>query len=152
MVGWHHPFNGHELGQTSGDGEGQRTLVCRCPSDHGVGHDLVTEQQQRLEGLPSGSVLKNLPANARRCRRCQFDSWAREILWRRRWQPASGFQSGKFHGKRSLVGYSPRGHKESDTTERLIRSSDGCLKNINIQYSVVLSLLNIKNWRLGRQR
>ena len=23
------------------------------------------------------------------------------------------------HGQRSLVGYSPRGHKESDTTERL---------------------------------
>ena len=26
---------------------------------------------------------------------------------------------GKFHGQRSLVGYSPWGHKESDTTERL---------------------------------
>ena len=25
----------------------------------------------------------------------------------------------KPHGQRSLVGYSPRGHKESDTTERL---------------------------------
>ena len=23
MVGWHHRFNGHELGQTPGDGEGQ---------------------------------------------------------------------------------------------------------------------------------
>ena len=26
---------------------------------------------------------------------------------------------GKFHGQRSLVGYSPWGHKESDMTERL---------------------------------
>ena len=26
---------------------------------------------------------------------------------------------GKSHGQRSLVGYSPWGHKESDTTERL---------------------------------
>ena len=26
---------------------------------------------------------------------------------------------GKFHGWRSLVGYSPGGHKELDTTERL---------------------------------
>ena len=25
----------------------------------------------------------------------------------------------KFHGQRSLMGYSPRDHKESDTTERL---------------------------------
>ena len=27
--------------------------------------------------------------------------------------------SGEFHGHRSLAGYSPQGHKESDTTERL---------------------------------
>ena len=104
MVGWHHPFNGHELGQTSGDGEGQRTLVCRCPSDHGVGHDLVTEQQQRLEGLPSGSVLKNLPANARRCRRHRFDPWVREIPWRKKWQLTPVFLPGKSHGQRSPVG------------------------------------------------
>ena len=26
---------------------------------------------------------------------------------------------GEFHGQRSLVGYSPWGHKESDMTERL---------------------------------
>ena len=28
MAGWHHQCNGCELGQTSGDGEGQRGLVC----------------------------------------------------------------------------------------------------------------------------
>ena len=27
------------------------------------------------------------------------------------------FLSGEFHRQRSLVGYSPRGHKESNTTE-----------------------------------
>ena len=27
------------------------------------------------------------------------------------------FWPGEFHGQRSLVGYSPRGHKEADTTE-----------------------------------
>ena len=31
----------------------------------------------------------------------------------------SSFLPGESHGWRSLVGYSPRGHKESDTTERL---------------------------------
>ena len=35
------------------------------------------------------------------------------------WQPTPGFLPGKFHGQRSLVGYSPWGHKESDMTERL---------------------------------
>ena len=28
MAGWHHRWNGHELGQTSGDGEGQGGLAC----------------------------------------------------------------------------------------------------------------------------
>ena len=31
MVGWHHRFNGHELGQTPGDGEGQGGLVSCGP-------------------------------------------------------------------------------------------------------------------------
>ena len=31
MVGWHHQFDGHELGQTLGDGEGQRSLECCSP-------------------------------------------------------------------------------------------------------------------------
>ena len=31
MVGWHHWLNGHEFGQTPGDGEGQGSLVCCSP-------------------------------------------------------------------------------------------------------------------------
>ena len=31
MVGWHHRFNGHELGQTPGDGEGQGSPPCCSP-------------------------------------------------------------------------------------------------------------------------
>ena len=34
-------------------------------------------------------------------------------------QPTPVFLPGKFHGQRSLVGYSPWGRKESDVTERL---------------------------------
>ena len=34
MAGWHHQCNGHELGQTSGDGEGQGGLVCCSPWRH----------------------------------------------------------------------------------------------------------------------
>ena len=33
-VGWHHRFNGHELGQTLGDCEGQGGLVCCSPGGH----------------------------------------------------------------------------------------------------------------------
>ena len=31
MVGWSYGFTGYELGQTLGDGEGQRNLVCYSP-------------------------------------------------------------------------------------------------------------------------
>ena len=52
-------------------------------------------------------------------RRLRFDPWVRKIRWRRRWQPTPGFLPGKSRRQRSLVGYSPWGCKESDTTERL---------------------------------
>ena len=42
----------------------------------------------------------------------------RKIPWRRRkWQPVLVFLPGKAHGQRSLAGFSPKGHKESDMTE-----------------------------------
>ena len=36
-----------------------------------------------------------------------------------KWQPTQVFLPGEFHGKRSLVGCSPQGHKKSNSTERL---------------------------------
>ena len=44
---------------------------------------------------------------------------SKQVFWRRKWQPTPVFLLGESHGQRSLVGYSPQGHKESDTTERL---------------------------------
>ena len=41
------------------------------------------------------------------------------ILWRRKWQSTPVLLPGKSHGRRSLVGCSPWGRKESDTTVRL---------------------------------
>ena len=43
--------------------------------------------------------------------------------WRRQWQPTPVLLPGKSHGWRSLVGCSPWGQKESDTTERLTKSA-----------------------------
>ena len=49
MVGWHHQFNGPELEQTPGDGEGQGSLACCSPWGREeldtIGHDLVTEHR-----------------------------------------------------------------------------------------------------------
>ena len=46
-------------------------------------------------------------------------AWVRKIPWRWKWQPTPVPLPGKSHGRRSLVGYSPWGRKELDTTERL---------------------------------
>ena len=40
------------------------------------------------------------------------------FLWRRQWHPTPVLFPGKSHGQRSLVGCSPWGREESDTTER----------------------------------
>jgi len=45
------------------------------------------------------------------CRGHRFDLWVRKIPWRKKWQPTPVFLPGEFHGQRSLVGYSPWGHK-----------------------------------------
>ena len=61
-------------------------------------------------------MVKHLPA----MQETQVWSLGQEkIPQRRQWQPTPVLLPGKFHGQRSLVGYSPRGHKESDTTEQL---------------------------------
>ena len=42
-----------------------------------------------------------------------------EFFRRRQWHPTPVLLPGKSHGRRSLVGWSPWGHEELDTTERL---------------------------------
>ena len=50
-------------------------------------------------------------------RRHRFDPWVRKIPRRRAWQPTPVLLPEESHGERSLVGYSPWGRKELDTTE-----------------------------------
>ena len=64
--------------------------------------------------MHSKSVVKKSTCQFRRP---TFDPWVGKILWRREWQPTPIFLPGKSHGQRSLVGYSPWGRKESDTTQ-----------------------------------
>ena len=50
-------------------------------------------------------------------KRSRFDPWIGKIPRRKEWQATPVFLPGEFHGQRNLVGYSPWGHKESDSTE-----------------------------------
>ena len=51
------------------------------------------------------------------CRRPRFVPWVGNIPWRRKWHSTPVDLPGKFHGQRSLAGYTPWGCKQSDTTE-----------------------------------
>ena len=73
-------------------------------------------------GVPGGTSGKELTCQCRRHKRHRFNPWVGKIPWRRAGQPTPEFLPGKSHGQRSLAGYGPWGHKESDTTERLTRS------------------------------
>ena len=49
MVGWHHGFNGHDVEQTPGNGEGQGSLACFSP--WGCKKSDTTECEQSLTRL-----------------------------------------------------------------------------------------------------
>ena len=59
--------------------------------------------------------VKNLSANAEDVRDAGLIPGMGRSLGRR-WQPTPVFLPGKSHGQRSLMGYSPWGHKELDMT------------------------------------
>ena len=71
------------------------------------------------------TVLKNP------CWRQEFNPWVGKIPWSGRWQPTPVSLPGKFHGQRSLAGYSPWGHKVSDTTEQMRQNHEKTPSTIN---------------------
>ena len=70
----------------------------------------------KVMGFPGGASGKEPISQCRRHRRCRFDPWLGKIRWRKEWQPTPVFLPGEPY-EQSLVGYSPWGCKESDTTE-----------------------------------
>ena len=63
------------------------------------------------------SSSKECACQCRRHKWYRFNPWVGTIPWRRSWQPTLVFLPGESSGQRSLVGYSPQGHKELDMTE-----------------------------------
>ena len=70
-----------------------------------------------LLGFPGGSVVKNSPAKQE-----MQETWVRSLgqedPLEEEMATYSSIFAGKSHGQRTLVGYSPWGCKESDTTEQ----------------------------------
>ena len=71
----------------------------------GIGYPLL------FLGFPCGSTGREIHLQ---CGRPGFTPWVGKIAWKRKRLPTPVFWPGEFHGL-----YSPWGHKESDTTERL---------------------------------
>ena len=69
------------------------------------------------EGFPGGTTGKEPACQCRRHMKLGFDPWVGKIPWRGEQQPTPVFLPRESQGQRSLVGYSPQGHKESDMTE-----------------------------------
>ena len=84
---------------------------------HRVGHDwsdLAAAAAGFSLGLPGGASGKE---PACQCRRCRFISWVGELPWRRSRNQLQYSCLENPQGQRSMVGYSPKCHKESDMTE-----------------------------------
>ena len=64
----------------------------------------------KCSGFPSGSVVKNPPAKAGDAGDVDLIP-NQEIPWRGKWTPTPVFFPGKFHGQRSLAGFSPWDHR-----------------------------------------
>ena len=83
-------------------------------------------------------MVKNLPGNAGDARDLGQVSRLGRAPGLRKWQPTPVFLPGEFHGKRSLAGYSPWGHKESDTTEHARMTAPPLFSCLFLPHSVIL--------------
>ena len=87
------------------------------PSSVSVGLACYAEEEDRnylRHSFPSSSDSKEFACSAGDP---GFDPWVGKIPWRMAWQPTPIFLPGESHGQRSLMDYSPLGHKGSDATE-----------------------------------
>ena len=75
---------------------------------------------QRIRWLDDRINSRDMSLSKLRAKETWFDPWVRKILWRRAWQPTPVVLPEESHGQRSLVGYSPWGHKESQPHGRVL--------------------------------
>ena len=93
---------------------------------------------------------KNLPA----MQETQVQSRGGKIPCRRKWQPTPVFLPGESQGQRSLVGYNPWGHKESNRTERLSTATkqQKLYKTTGLRCSKGVRLIKVKERLLNSHR
>ena len=88
----------------------QHPSICVSPTF------VISEIWRLTQGFPGGSAVKNLPAMQE-----MQETWVRLLSQENPLKVGKAIHSSilawRTHGQRSLMGYSPWGHKASDTTE-----------------------------------
>ena len=77
----------------------------------------ICREETLRNGFPGGTSGKEPACQCKRRKRHGFDPCFGKIPWRKAWQPIPVFLPGESYGLKSLAGYSPQCHKESDRTE-----------------------------------
>ena len=95
-------------------------------------------------GFQGGANGKEPACQCRKCKRCRFNPGMGKIPWRTKWQHILVVFPVKFHGQRSLAGYSPKGCKELDTTEHTHTHTH---THTHIQCSSYLKWGTLTSWR-----
>ena len=106
-------FPGSSAGKESSCNAGDPGVIPGWGSSPGEG--IGCQLQISWASLVAQMVKKRIGLQ---CGRCGFNPWVGKIPWRRAWQPTPVFLPGESRGQRGLEGCSPRGHKESATTEQ----------------------------------
>ena len=102
---------------------------------------ISADVQQKTTKFYKAIILQLKKKSASQCqrhRRHGFDPWVGKIPQRKKWPPTPVFLPGESHGQRNLEGYSPQGHKKSDTTQQLSTH-----RQCRLQITIVIILLQI---------
>ena len=109
----------------------------------------LSHQGSGFPGVASGNESA---CQCRRRKRYRSDPWVGQIPWSRKWQTTPVFLPGKSQGQRSLVGYSPWIHRESDMTEQLSTHMKGiCSLKIHLWNFLVIQWLGCHASTAGAQ-
>ena len=86
----------------------------------------MVAKKSRNFSRPTAEWLRTLVAQMVKNPPAMQETWVQSLGWedplKKEWLPTPVLLPGEFHGQRNLVGYSPWGHKELETTEQLTLS------------------------------
>ena len=109
------PGDSYEFTVRMAEGADERDLICYDTYDASsadgmvwLGYPIAVSTYYCTDGSLSGCSNKN--------KKYVSNTWVGQIFWRRKWQPTPVILPGESHGWRSLVGYNPWGHQESEKT------------------------------------